>query len=104
MTLQPRVAVGAVDERLILHVERERMPADRDREVGRVGLAVGLELGQRAAEVALRRQRAGDALEDAEVRLREREGALERRVAGLVAVPRAERAVDVDLARAARRW
>ena len=43
---QPRVAVGAVDECLIFHVERERMTADLDREVGRVGLAVGLELAQ----------------------------------------------------------
>ena len=56
--LQARVAVGAVDERRVLHVQRERVAADLDREVGRVGFAVGLELVERAAERAVRRERA----------------------------------------------
>ena len=96
--VQPGVAVGPVDERPVLHVERKRMTADRDREIGRVGLAVRLELRERAAEVAVRRQRAGDSLEDAEVGLGEHEGALERGVARFVAAPGTELAVDLDLA------
>ena len=51
--IQPRVAVGAVDERPIVHMQREWMTADLDREVGRVGLAPGLQLGKRAAEIAV---------------------------------------------------
>ncbi len=94
---EPRVAVGAVDQRLILRAQRELVAADVDHEVGRIGFAVRVDLLQRAIECALRRQRAGDPLEHAEVGLLEVELSVERRIARLIAVPRSESAGDGDL-------
>src|SRR5262249_58812100 len=95
--VQVRVAVRPVDQRPIVRVELKRMAADADHEVGRVGFTVGPDLVERAAERSLRGERAADALEHAEVGPREIETAVERRVAGLDAVPRAAVALDGTL-------
>ena len=60
--VEDRVAVGAVDDRVIRRVQRHRMPAGLDdAEFRRVGFAVDVDAFELAAELPVRRQDAGDA-------------------------------------------
>ena len=61
------VAVRAVDNRVVLRVQREGVPAHFNREFGRIGFAVDVDVIEGAAERAFGTQDAGDAVEDAQV-------------------------------------
>ena len=95
--LEPRVAVRAVHDRVVLRVKRKRMAADVDDEIRRVGFSVDVDPAERAVERSARRQRAADSFEDAEIGVVERERAVERRATRFVTVPRAERPRRHDL-------
>src|SRR5260370_13653867 len=82
--LEPRVAVGAVDDRVVLRVERKWVTTDVDREIRRVSLAIDVDPLERTAEGSMRRELAGDAMEDVEVGPRERKRTFERRVPRLM--------------------
>ena len=51
--IEPRVSVGAIDGRVVVRVQRDRMAAHGHSKLRRIGFAVHAELSQCAAEFAM---------------------------------------------------
>ena len=92
-----RVAIGAIDDRVVVNRQRELGAASGQVESLGPGPAAGADVVERAAEGPLRVHRAADPLDRAQVGV-EQERALDRRQARLLAVPRPEGADHGDVA------
>ena len=94
--VEPRIAVGAVDDGLEAREQRDRLIRDVEREVRRFRLAVHLDALERAAILTDRRQDAVDALDVVEVGLPEGVLAADRGQRRILRLPRTERPCRFD--------
>ena len=94
--LQQCVAISAVDDGVVFGLERHRIPAHGEPEVRSARLAVGDDSIERSLELARGIQVSGDALEHAQVGVREDVFAVELRVARILRHPWPEVALAVD--------
>ena len=97
--IEPRIAIGAVDDGVKAGLQVHRIAEVREAEVGRVGLAVDGEVAQSALVVAGGAEVAGDAFEVAEVGVVEAVIADDGRLAGIRYLPGTEGSLGVDCLR-----
>src|SRR5207253_5345621 len=96
--LEERVAVRAVDDRVVLRAKGNGVTDVSEGEFRRGRVAMDLNAFEFSAKRAFGRQDAGDAVEDTQVRVVESERAVERRLSRLARVPGTERTLRHDFA------